>query len=215
MKTIEIKIYKFEELSEEAQQKAIDSNRTDIDNSYIYDEAHETVKEFNRIFDTEEGNRSWLEFTTSRIDDNVLEMKGMRLRTWIINNFGDYLYTPKFIGSMDKNEVISHKRIKSKKLSNGNVFNPYYSGCQKDNCCVLTGVCYDDSILQPVYDLIEWNEKADYNSYQDFESLMTDCFQNLERDLESELEAMSTDEYISDHLIDNEYDFTEEGEIYN
>lgn len=215
-KTIEITIYKFEELSKEAKEKAIQQYRDNSgnDNQFIYDEAHETVKAFHEAFGTTEGGRSWLEVSFNNIEDNVLELKGMRLRTYILNNFGTDLFTPKYIGSLKVNEIVKHKRIKSKPLSNGNVFNPYYSGCQVDNSCVLTGVCYDQSLLQPIYDFISWNEKPDYNTYEDFQNLIEDCFKNLERDIELEVDAMNMDDYIIEQIEANDYDFTEEGEIY-
>lgn len=214
MRTIETKAYKFDELSEEAKQTAINEFvNNPIDNSFIYDEAHNTVKKFHEIFGTSEGNRSWLDFNVNSVDDNLLELKGQRLRTYILNNFGDSLFTPKFIGSLKTNNYVTHKRIKSPKEVNsiGNRFNPYYSGVQKDNCCVLTGVCYDDSLLQPMYEFLEGKLRPDYDKYQDFENLINDCFESLKNDIDSEESAMMEDDYIIDHIEANEYEFTEDG----
>lgn len=48
MKTIRTKVYQFNELTEKAKQQAINDYRNNgIDTDYIYDDAHNTVKEFN------------------------------------------------------------------------------------------------------------------------------------------------------------------------
>lgn len=63
MKTIEIKLYKFNELSEEAKQKAIENYRSKgIDNQFMYDEAYATVKAFENVFQSNSRSRdSWLD----------------------------------------------------------------------------------------------------------------------------------------------------------
>jgi hypothetical protein len=87
MKTIEIKLYQFSELSESAKQKAIENYRNDNTNedySYLYGEAHESVKAFHNVFGTNEGNRSWSTCRFDHIDDNILELTGLRLRKYLI-----------------------------------------------------------------------------------------------------------------------------------
>lgn len=80
---------------------------------------------------------------------------------------------------------------------------------------MLTGVCYDEDILQPVYDLIErYNEKKDYYSYMDFETLINDCFSSLEKSVEDEEDANYTDEAITESLENNDDEYTKDGERY-
>lgn len=132
------------------------------------------------------------------------------------HNYWNKLYKGKFIGSLDSNEVKSHRRIKSKKLSNGNVFNPYYSGCSFENSCVLTGFCYDHSILDPIYELIQYPEyKRDYFSYMDLETLFNDCFEKLEKDLDEEVQYRNSDEFIIEEIEANEYQFLASGKVFN
>ena len=211
MKTIEIKLYKFSELSEDAKEIALDDYRSggDEDCSYFYDEAYETVKKFNSLFGINEGSRSWLDFSTSYFDDTILELKGLRLRKYIINNFSHGLYKGKYFSLWSKKDV-SFKHHK-----NGYpVLKTRYSKVMLENCCVLTGVCYDNSMLKPIYEFLDWNLRPDYNSYMDFETLIGDCFHNLNSDLESEVEYRNSDEAIIETIEANEYDFTEEGKIY-
>jgi len=219
MKTIRTKVYKFNELTEQAKQNAINDYRnTGIDTSFIYDDAHNTVKEFNELFGTKEGSRSWLDISTGHIDDNIINLKGLRLRTYIINNFGDKLYKGKYYNYKNNTaNKLTHKRIVSKYYKNSNSWgNYYYSAITKENCCVLTGVCYDDSILQPIYDFIEnYKAKVDYYSYMDFNTLMNDCITELEKDIESEVDAMNGNEYITEQLESNHTDFTKDGKEFN
>jgi len=222
MKTIikEIKVYSFDELSEDSQAIAVDNLRAKgIDTDYIYDEAYKTVKKFNDLFNIKSPHNSWLEFSTSHIDDNIIELKGLRLRKWIINNFGNELYTRKFYNSIGDNRIIKHPCIKvhmfdinkGARVSSSNF---YYSRIQKTNSCVLTGVYYDDVILEPIYDLIQYTNRKDYNSYQDFDSLIRECFAKLEQCIENEVESIQTFEYLREEFIENGQEFTEDGEIY-
>lgn len=207
-RTIRTKVYKFNELTEDAKQKAIEKFRNNgIDTDFIYDEAEKTVKEFHKLFRTKADGRSWLDVYTGHIDDNIMNLKGLRLRTYILNKFGHGLYKGKYFSLWSKTEK-SYKHYK-----NGYpVLKSRRSKVIVDNCCTLTGVCYDDSILQPIYDFIDnYKQKADYYSYMDFETLMNDCFSELSKDIENEVEAMNEDGEIAETIQANEYEFTADG----
>jgi hypothetical protein len=214
-RTIRTKVYKFDELNNKAKDSAIEKFRNDgIDTSFIYDDAENTVNEFHELFGTKSGRRSWLEVETGHIDDNVMNLKGLRLRTYIINNFGHKLYKGKFYNYKNNTaNKLTHKRIVSKYYANTNSWgNYYYSAITKEHSCVLTGVCYDDSILQPVYDFIEnYKAKADYYSYMDFDTLVNDCFAELSKDIDNEVSANNEDEAIIETIQANEYEFTADG----
>lgn len=192
MKTIRIKIYQFDELSEQAKQKAIqDYRRNEVYTDYIYDDAYESVKKFHDIFGTKEGGTSWLYIRTGHIDDNILQLKGVRLRTYIINNFWSQLYKPKTFYKGDK-------KRKSK--------------ITLDSCCILTGVCYDLDLLNPIYDFIErYKQKSDYYSYMDFDRLLQDCINSLEKSIQSEVDYRYSDEGITEELENNGRNYTKDG----
>lgn len=82
-----------------------------------------------------------------------------------------------------------------------------------DNSCTLTGVCYDQSILQPIYDFLQYTGKPDYYSYMDFETLMDECFASLEKDVEDEENAQYEDDAIIDTIQANDYEFTKDGKL--
>lgn len=210
-RTIRTKVYKFSELSEKAKDKAIEWYRnaggSAEDIQSIYDEAHDSVKAFHDIFGTLEGSRSWLDVYTGKIDDTILNLKGLRLQKYIWNNFKNSLYKGKYYSLWSKKDV-SYKYHKE----GYPVLKSRHSKVVLDNSCVLTGVCYDHNLLQPIYDFLEnYRQKADYYSYMDFETLINDCFESLEKALQSEEEYRNSDEAIIEAIEANDYEFTREG----
>lgn len=215
MRTIRTKIYKFEELSKEAQEKAIENYRNNyLTLDFIYSDAESTVKAFCNAFDVKSGFRSWLDCNTSNIEDAVLELTGLRLRKYILNNFGDTLYKRKYLksGGNSKDLKPFHRMRKQTEIKNGPnkglFYSAYYSNiCKVAKNCNLTGMCYDDDMMQPIYDFLELRTFGSTN----FEDLLRECFDAMRSTLEREEEYMNTDEYISEEIECNEYEFTEEG----
>ena len=212
MRTIRTKVYSFDELNEDAKQNAIENYRNNgIDSTYIYDDAYNSVKKFHEIFGTKEGNRSWLEISTNHIDDNVCNLTGLRLQKYIINNFGNDIHKGKYFSLWSKTDI-SYKYYKE----GHPVLKSRYSKVMFENCCVLTGVCYDDSLLQPVYNFIHnYKQMADYYSYMDFETLMNACITSLEKDIEGIIDGLNEDSNIEEQITNNEYEFTKDGNIFH
>jgi hypothetical protein len=209
MRTIRKKVYKFSELSEPAKQKAIDKYRNDQDgteNQYLYDEAYETVKKFHDIFGTTEGSRSWLQVRTGHLDDNLMNLKGLRLRKYMWNNFGKHLYKGKYFSLWSKTEK-SYKHYPE----GFPVLKSRHSKVMFEHSCVLTGVCWDESLLQPIYEFLDWKLRPDYYKDLDFDTLMHECICELEKDLENEVEARNGDEFITEEIENAEYEFTQDG----
>lgn len=211
MKTIikKIDVYSFDELTEEAKQNAINKYSERLNFDYIYDEAYQTVKKANELFNIREGRNNWLDFSLLNIDDNILNLKGLRLRTYILNNFE--LWKGKFYDSIGHNRIINHPCIKVNRydLSKGarvSSSNFYYSRIQKENCCVLTGVCYDDDFLQPIYDFIKNPDKE-----TNFEDLISACFENLKKSIDSETDYLQSSKGIEESIKENSMEFTEDG----
>lgn len=212
-RTIRTKIYKFAELNSEAQQKAINTLRNSdvISSEYIYNEAHKTVKKFNDIFNLKEGRNSWLDFNTNNIDDNILELKGLRLHKYILNNYSISLYKGKYFSLWSKTEK-SFKHYKEgyptlKSRNSKVIFN---------NECVLTGYCYDLDLLQPIYDFIErYKLLAGYYSTITLNDLITSCFESLDKSLKNEEEYLYSEENINEYIDSNEVEFLINGKQYN
>jgi hypothetical protein len=202
MRTIEVCLYKFDELSEEAKENAL-SNIT-IDNSFWYQKAHETVKKFHDVFGTREGYRSWLDIRTEHMDDAILSLNGFRLQKYLWNNFGDTLFKGRYFSLWSKKDV-SYKYYKE----GYPVLKVRYSKVMKQNCCVLTGVCYDEDLLKPIYDFLKVRDFSRNSS--DFKDLLEDCVNSLRNSLDSEDEYNETDEAKINHIEINDYEFDEDG----
>lgn len=213
MRTEEIKIYQFHELSDAAKQVALDAwGRDGFEADLCIQEAHESFKLFAEIFsikwtqmDYEESYRSEYRF---RLEDEILELSGQRLATYIWNNYKHDIFNGKYYGRLTDTHADGSKIEKSEKHPIGQRHLKRHSNCQMENCCVLTGVCYDDDLLDPMYKFLE------KPSEMDFRDLLEDCIHSLQRSVQSEIEARNTDEAIAETIEANEYEFYENGERY-
>lgn len=73
-------------------------------------------------------------------------------------------------------------------------------------------MCYDESLLDEVYKLLEKYDPYTHSRLT-FDQLMQNCFHDLQRDLESEEEYQNSDEAIIERIQENDYEFTEDGEL--
>jgi hypothetical protein len=189
METISIQQYKFSELSEQVQNRMINNYEPNTD--HIWDDAEKSVIEFNKLFNLKSGNHSWLDFR----NNNEIELTGLRLRTYIINNFE--LYKPKQFSLWSKIEK-SYKHY-----PNGYpVLKVRKSKLFKDNCCILTGVCYDMDLMQPIYDFLKKPSEIT------FDDLMSECFDSLKKSIDSEIDSVQSYDYIFNELVEQDLDYT-------
>ena len=218
MRTIRTKIYNFSELSKEAQQNAFENYRNNyLTFDFIYSDAESTVKAFCDAFGVKSGSRSWLDCNTSNIDEDVLQLTGLRLRKYILNNFGSTLYKRKYLksGGNSKDLKPFHRMRKQTEIKSGPnkglFYSAYYSNiCKVANNCNLTGMCYDDDMMGPIYDFLELRTFDETN----LQDLFNECFDAIRTTLQKEESYMYTDEYISEEIEANGYEFTEEGKIF-
>lgn len=190
-----LQLFTFNELSDNAKAKALnDFNYSEYNFEYIYDEANNTLKVFKDTFEKKDSNEN---------------ITGFRLAKWIINNYYDILFKPYYVGSVKKDVAIYHKRIKTTQYKNGNISNFYYSAIKKTDSCVLTGVCYDDDILKPIYEFL----KSPYNI--NFDKLISYCIDSLEKSIQNEINYNYTDEAKAEYLNENDYYFTVDGKMIN
>lgn len=205
MKQITLSLYSFEELSEEAKQKAIEDHRDlcNGDQPAWADENRESMEKFSEIFPIKVTNWSYggrgegvdFRFET---EDYIEELSGVRLATYIWNNYKNKLFKGKW-----------YSKAWDEKLR---ILNPSKgTGVERrskiilDNCCVLTGYCMDDTILDPIYQFL--NKPSNI----DFRELLEDCFDAWIKACNSDIEWQNSYEYLSEELINNEYEFEEDG----
>ena len=168
MKTIELKLYKFEELTEDAQEKAIENN-LDINADYawwesVYIDAENVGLKITE-FDIDRGSYCNCEFVENAADvaKNIIENHGTDCDT-----------------------------------------------C-KDSESFLT-------VFKPLNEKLDNEFLDDLEIEEEIEDLENEYLYTLSEDyriiLQREYEYLTSEEYIKDTLIANEYDFTEDGEIY-
>lgn len=214
MRTVTQTIYTFSELSETAKQYAIEQHRNKgYDNSHYFDEITNSVKAAADIFGLKFG-REYTDLRFSHIDDNLLELSGVRLYKWIINNHYSDLFKRKYYGSFGDNKPFIHPCVKvnrydTKKGARVSSSNFYYSRIQFTDGGVLTGVCYDDDILKPIYDFLK--KPSSNTTLEDLFKEMESAIEQTYRECE---EWINSDEFIADELEANGYEFTEEGETF-
>lgn len=221
MRTQEITIFTFEELTPKAQQRAIDKYRDNSYDNFCSDEYKDTLKTFINIFPVKV--RDWQVDPCcysycdmySTADDQINDLSGLRLFKYLVNNFGGTLYKRKYLGSLKTQDQprAAHRMIKNREISQGTnkgkFYASVYSNCQMEQNCNLTGVYSDESILQPLYNFLEAPDKS-----TTFADLMEECGNAWAAAFSESIEEENSDEYIKDCLINNDYEYTEEGEQY-
>jgi hypothetical protein len=188
MKTIEIEVYNYSELSYNAKDKVKKWIYEGLD--YISDEAGKTLDAFFKLFPASYHNVDFNEPYRNdiRVSNN---MEGKELF-----RFMDSIYYSFFKGK-HYGKFVNQKYIKrtSKVMF------------EADNC-PLTGMGYDYSILNPI---LEYYKNPD--SISDLSELLSACVDSLCKDIQDEICGRLTDEAIIEHCKANEYFFTESGEL--
>jgi len=192
-----INLFKFEELTEELQQKVIEKNR-DINTDFDW---HESIFEYFKEDNEKYFDIKNIYFTGfwSQGDGAMFEYSGINEN--LLNEAIESLNLPKW-----KKQILSTQIcISGKGVQRGH----YYH----ENSCDHTIYIEDNNngYYQNIYDLIDL-----YSSdIEDF--IITkykDICQDLYKNLENEHDYLQSDEVIKETLICNDYDFTEEGDIY-
>ena len=202
MKTIETTVYKFTELSEDAKQKAIDNVRS---NEYYldydwYEFTYEYWMDKNTGFDIDkiyfsgfysQGDGAMFEGT---INDNVLDL--------IEPNYRHPVYKKDWERVL---KLIKHGHI--------NIYGGYqHSGHYYHEKCYTGGADYEIvgnhvSNLENITDILD-------DIISEIDELYEDTCREIYFSLEKEYDYLMSDEAIEEHLICNDYDFTEDGEQY-
>lgn len=199
MKTIEVTLYEYEELSERAQERAL-TDYMSHGNDFDMREPTNTLNKFESIFPIKirdwefGGGQSAISFRFTGSED-IENLTGWRLATYIWNNYRDYIYSHKYYST--RGCWIDGKYHYKSRRSNIII-------CSED--CPLTGTCYDNDILDPIWKFLK---KPDETTT--FESLLDDCLQSWLNECEKEDEYRSSKEAFAETCEANEWLFTKEG----
>ena len=193
MRTIETKLYKFDELSEEAKEKAFE-NWSNSEREYFWmDENLESLKQGLQHFGFELKNWSidyycatnaYLKIVYQNSNGYVDEedtLSGVRLWKFINNNMLDYWCKYK-------------KKYQRGKLLNGS--------------CPFTGYCGDESFLAPIRTFMKQPEDIT------FQELMEECAHEVMKAIEADYEFQNSREYFEEEAEANDFEFEQDGTQY-
>ena len=158
MRTETIEVYKFDELSDDAKEKARDWWRFRED-FFGCEDGLDSIKTFCNHF-------------------------GVRLKTWNVAPYANPDYSAEYFNS----------HFRGMKLKD----------FKRDH--MPTGYCLDCDLWITFYDQF----KTTGSAKKAFDDALWKGFIALRNDMESQL----SDEYIDEHLIINEYEFTEDGKLF-
>ena len=169
METITLNLYSIDELSDDARKRAIEDQRNrmyDWETPWLH-EYHDSSNAFCSVFSVELDRVG--DYRRSTMDENVLNLSGNRLRTYIVNNYSAIL----------------------------------------DKDCPFTGFCGDEDLLLPIRQFIARPDPG-----TDFDDLLRACCYSLQRAWEREHDYFLSDENILDTFRINDYQFTENGKLF-
>lgn len=189
MKTVNLNLYSFDELSESAQEKVISTWR-DNDEYFWGSENSESLKAFCKIFaikikDYDYGYRNYIN-SSFNLSLDKLEFKNVLAYKYLWNNYKSDIFKPKYYYKNGK------KRL---------------SKIQLNNDFVLTGYYIDNEILAPIYDFLK---KPDNSSIED---LLNDCLNNWLSACRKDYEYWNSAECIREEIKDNDYLFLTNGQL--
>jgi hypothetical protein len=217
MKTETIKIFTVDELTEDAQENA-HSNYLNRGFEYVWlDEYKDSLKAFVEVFPVKLKNYNWGTSSYSSTDlefvecDEIANLSGWRLATYIWNNYRRSLYTGKYYRSFSRpasDPQIYHRKLKhSVMVSRLNDHYYQYHGLKLESqACPFTGFCGDEDILAPVWEFLKQPDPR-----MTFEILMNDCADSLTHAVVAEMESQESFDYFKEHAQANEYQFLEDG----
>ncbi len=199
MRTIEILAYSFAELSDSAKQTACDKWNESF--SYPWDSeiiqcrdglaAHFPGLRFDRDGDP----------TTYGIDDNILELKGKRLASWLWNNVISEVQTGQY--RHDKKGIRANMKSRKSKMT-------------FEVSCPFSGMSVDCAAMDPILDFVhgkgfsrsgnKWNETT-------LDDIIGDCFSAISKYVDDDIEYLTSLEAFAETCDSNDYEFNENGEM--
>ena len=186
IETLEKKVYSFEDLENniELKSRVLDKWRTYVEYHFI-DEIYESKNAY-----------------VESLPEIEYDLTGLRLRTWLINN-----YLP---------DIEQHKTIYACRMNDGKLFKNCVglnsikrrSKINIEISCPFTGMCYDHDFLEPILNFIK--RPSEFTTWRDL--MIHDKI--LKSVLEKEQDWQDSEEYIMDCLESNGFEFNEDGSIY-
>lgn len=227
MRKEEVTLFDFDELSDEAKERAHRDWLAKGHEHAWWKEAKDTIEAIEKEFRATIGRWSYnsyrydysLSFSDSMSD--ALALRGNRARAWLWNNYGHLLLTPRMsFWTPHDGKLIRAVSLSSRKYVSKCFFDRVYDGT-----CPLTGVCFDCNALDPLAYFcfgVRWDEAKKarvpssrnlaYDNSQTVEDILTECVESLFQALKEDCEWQESMEYFKDLCDANEWEFTENGD---
>ena len=191
MRIIKQEVYTFDELSAEAKENVYSYWRND-DYFFYGDDYQESLKAFEKLFrvdvlDWGVDYYSYARLGFNKIEEDVLDLSGVRLMSYLYNNFYDSIYSGKYFR---KN---------------------YRSKVTKEYCAPLTGVFSDHYLLDII---VEFMDGKHVKSGYTFQALLEDCVDNWLKGFSDDYDYWCSPEAIKEEIEDGDYEFYEDGTRY-
>lgn len=196
MRILQTKVYKFDELSEEAKEKAREWIReTNNQDSYPLDEMMGSLKALFEaahlaIRDYSIGGYNRDNYVKFDMVETTKELTGKRAIAWLENNLISGLR-------------ITPSQFKAKQKAYMSYGDAYRIGKVKP--CPLTGVCYDEDLLEALQKAVK-----DGETLNDAVKSLADVVGNMAK---KEYEYQNEDEQIDETIRSNDYEFTVDGKV--
>ena len=220
MKEITIKLYTFDELSDEAKKRAHETFLSTGDYWGASGDATATIKKVEELFgiklsdweiDSYNPRYPVVTFQDSRWHDEALDLKGNRARAYLWNNFGKVLLTGRYYSKWHGTKY-AHSRL---------FFDRVYDGT-----CPLTGVCFDCDALDPMAYFcfgVVWNGEKRVPSGRSLradnavtvKSVIQDCVYSMFKAFNEDCEASESMDYFAELCEVNGWTFEEDGTMRN
>ena len=125
----------------------------------------------------------------TKYEESTEELSGIRLRTFIYNNFHYGLYYPKTYWMKD-----------NKKKRKSRIF--------VVSECPLTGFIMDEIMLQPLMEFLQHPDK------RTFKELMGDCLEAFFRSCRDDCEYCESEEYFKDESHRRNWEYLKDGTLF-
>ena len=194
MRTLEINLYKFDELSDEAKEKAIKNYKNEYCEeigTFWQEDNFNSIKAILNFFDVKIKNyeidfssaaRSFINWEfTSEYNEEIKNLSGSRLYKYLQNN-----YVNRRTGS----------------------FNSVFDGKPDEGRCLFTGYCADHDIIYPVVEFLEKPTK-----YLNFKDLINNIIYAGLKYIENDFYYQNSDEAIIEEILNKDLYFNASGKI--
>lgn len=217
MRTVEVKVFSFEELSDKAKKRAIEEHSRGMEYGWS-SENEASLKAFADLFNLHRLDwqygfcHAYASASFESWSEGRENLSGKRLIAELWNIGKDRIWKRKYLkhGELRDERPPYHPMREVREITTGpnkgKYSVSYYSRIQRQADCPFTGVCSDYYLIQPIE---KYLENPDPN--KTYKELIKDCLASWAKACGEDYEHTFSDEYIQEEIEANEYEFTEDG----